>query len=72
MQRSAFPEAYEKWADESEVLTRALLGEATGAVACTVGRRTPVMRGAAAAAALTAGPEAGLGSVAGAGGRRPT
>ncbi|WP_416905852.1 hypothetical protein [Micromonospora echinospora] len=52
VQRSAFPEAYEKWADESEVLTRALLGDATAAVACTVGR-TPVMRGAAAAAALT-------------------
>ncbi|MEH0936889.1 hypothetical protein [Micromonospora psammae] len=54
VQRSAFPTAYQKWADESEVLTRALLGEATGAVACTVGR-TPVMRGAAAAAALTRG-----------------
>ncbi|GLY21037.1 hypothetical protein Misp04_07690 [Micromonospora sp. NBRC 101691] len=52
VQRSAFPEAYEKWADESEVLTRALLGDVTAAVACTVGR-TPVMRGAAAAAALT-------------------
>lgn len=54
VQRSAFPEAYQKWADESQVLTRALLGDATGAVACTVGR-TPVMRGAAAAAALTRG-----------------
>jgi hypothetical protein len=52
VQRSAYPEAYQKWADESEVLSRALLGDATGAVACTVGR-TPVMRGAAAAAALT-------------------
>ncbi|MEU3455939.1 hypothetical protein ABZ671_20440 [Micromonospora sp. NPDC006766] len=51
VQRSAFPEAYEKWADESEVLTRALLGHATGAVACTVGS-TPSMRGPAAAAAL--------------------
>ena len=48
------PEAYQKWADESEVLTRALLGDATGAVACTVGP-TPAMRGAAAAAALTRG-----------------
>ncbi|WP_238449511.1 hypothetical protein [Micromonospora sp. 4G55] len=54
VQRSAFPTAYQKWADESEVLTRALLGEATGAVACTVSR-TPVMRGEAAAAALTRG-----------------
>ncbi|MER7444708.1 hypothetical protein [Micromonospora avicenniae] len=52
VQRSAFPEAYQKWADESAVLTRALLGDATRAVACSVGR-TPVMRGAAAAAALT-------------------
>ncbi|MCX4388909.1 hypothetical protein OG777_18490 [Micromonospora peucetia] len=54
VQRSAFPEAYEKWADESEVLTRALVGHATGAVACTVGR-DPVMRGEAAASALTRG-----------------
>ncbi|PZG00681.1 hypothetical protein [Micromonospora deserti] len=54
VQRSAFPEAYQKWADESEVLTRALLGHATGAVACTVGG-DPVMRGEAAAAALTRG-----------------
>ncbi|MEU9509810.1 hypothetical protein AB0D32_26415 [Micromonospora sp. NPDC048170] len=54
VQRSAFPEAYQKWADESEVLTRALLGHATGAVACTVGR-DPAMRGEAAANALTRG-----------------
>ncbi|WP_207917029.1 hypothetical protein [Micromonospora sp. KC723] len=54
VQRSAFPTAYQKWADESEVLTRALLGEATGAVACTVSSR-PTMRGEAAAAALTRG-----------------
>ncbi|TYC23704.1 hypothetical protein FXF52_14055 [Micromonospora sp. MP36] len=51
VQRSAYPEAYQKWADESEVLTRALLGDATGAVACTVGPQ-PTMRGPAAAAAL--------------------
>ncbi|MCM0674707.1 hypothetical protein NCC78_08400 [Micromonospora phytophila] len=54
VQRSAFPEAYQKWADESEVLTRALLGHATGAVACAVGRN-PVLRGEAAASALTRG-----------------
>ncbi|MDG4799194.1 hypothetical protein [Micromonospora sp. WMMD980] len=54
VQRSAYPEAYEKWADESEVLTRALLGQATGAVACTVGS-TPTMRGAAAASAALEG-----------------
>ncbi|GGS06624.1 hypothetical protein GCM10010169_59190 [Micromonospora fulviviridis] len=51
VQRSAYPEAYEKWADESQVLTRALLGNASGAVACTVGP-TPTMRGPAAATAL--------------------
>lgn len=54
VQRSAFPRAYQQWADESTVLTRALLGNATGAVACTVGPE-PAMRGNAAAAALTAG-----------------
>jgi hypothetical protein len=54
VQRSAFPEAYQKWADESEVLSRALLGHATGAVACTVSR-DPAMRGEAAATALTRG-----------------
>ncbi|MEU2616191.1 hypothetical protein ABZ570_32180 [Micromonospora sp. NPDC007271] len=54
VQRSAYPEAYQKWADESEVLTRALLGNATGAVACTVGPQ-PTMRGPAATAALVEG-----------------
>lgn len=54
VQRSAFPEAYEKWAGEASVLSKALLGHATGAVACTVARE-PVMRGSAAAAALTSG-----------------
>jgi hypothetical protein len=54
VQRSAYPAAYEKWADESAVLARALLGHATGAVACTVPGQ-PVLRGAAATAALTLG-----------------
>ncbi|WP_329103354.1 hypothetical protein OG792_26520 [Micromonospora sp. NBC_01699] len=54
VQRSAFPEAYEKWSDESAVLTRALLGNATGAVSCTVGSK-PLLRGDAAATALTTG-----------------
>ena len=54
VQRSAYPNAYERWADESAVLTRALLGNATGAVACTVARE-PAIRGNAAAVALTAG-----------------
>ena len=51
VQRSAYPEAYEKWADESAVLARALTGRATGAVECSVDGEPPV-RGAAAAAAL--------------------
>lgn len=36
VQRSAFPEAYEKWADDATVLATALLGHVGGAVACTV------------------------------------
>jgi hypothetical protein len=54
VQRSAFPNAYEKWADESAVLAKALTGRATGAVECTVNGE-PALRGAAAAAALTEG-----------------
>jgi hypothetical protein len=54
VQRSAYPNAYEKWADESAVLARALTGKATGAVACTV-TGAPALRGAAAAAALMQG-----------------
>jgi hypothetical protein len=54
VQRSAYPNAYEKWADESAVLARALTGRATGAVECTVDGE-PALRGAAAAAALMEG-----------------
>jgi hypothetical protein len=54
VQRSAFPNAYEKWANESAVLARALLGQATAAVACTVSGK-PVLRGTAAATALVQG-----------------
>ena len=54
VQRSAYPNAYEKWADESAVLARALTGRATGAVECTVSGK-PALRGAAAATALAAG-----------------
>ncbi|MGA5303613.1 hypothetical protein ACPCHT_27065 [Nucisporomicrobium flavum] len=56
VQRSAYPNAYEKWADESAVLARALTGRATGAVACTVSGE-PALRGAAATAALAEGFE---------------
>src|SRR4029453_5734277 len=61
VQRSAYPNAYQKWADESAVLARALTGRATGAVACTV-TGTPALRGAAAAAALMEGLRRGLGN----------
>lgn len=54
VQRSAYPNAYEKWADESSVLAKALLGRATGAVACTLDGE-PLLRGVAAVAALTEG-----------------
>lgn len=54
VQRSAFPELYEQWADESEVLARALLGHAGGAVTCAVAGK-PAMRGSAAAEALVTG-----------------
>ncbi|GAA2896795.1 hypothetical protein Acy02nite_81070 [Actinoplanes cyaneus] len=54
VQRSAYPNAYEKWADEAKVLAGALLGEATGAVACRV-TGDPALRGTAAATALMAG-----------------
>nr|WP_245870909.1 hypothetical protein [Asanoa hainanensis] len=52
VQRSAYPEAYEKWSDEAGVLAAALLGRATGAVACTVPGE-PLMRGVLAATSLT-------------------
>jgi hypothetical protein len=54
VQRSAYPNAYEKWADESTVLAKALTGRATGAVECTVSGE-PALRGATAAAALAEG-----------------
>jgi hypothetical protein len=54
VQRSAYPNAYQKWADEAEILARALTGQAASAVACTV-TGAPALRGAAAAAALMSG-----------------
>jgi hypothetical protein len=51
VQRSAYPEAYQKWASQAEVLAKALLGHATGAVACAFPGE-PAVRGDAAAAAL--------------------
>jgi hypothetical protein len=54
VQRSAYPEAYEQWADESLVLATALGGEAGGSVGCTVDGK-PESRGVAAAEALVEG-----------------
>jgi hypothetical protein len=54
VQRSAHPEAYEKWTDKAEGLSRALIGDTTGAVACTIDTE-PAQRGPAAADALAAG-----------------
>jgi hypothetical protein len=54
VQRSAYPNAYEKWADEAAVLAKALVGRAGGAVACSVPDK-PAMHGSAAAAALSEG-----------------
>jgi hypothetical protein len=51
VQKSAYPEAYEKWTDESGVLAEALIGRATRAVVCTGGVATQ-RRGLAAAEAL--------------------
>jgi hypothetical protein len=62
VQRSAYPQAYQKWADEADILTEALLGIATGAVACLL-KREPAVRGPAAAAALVAGLTLDWGSV---------
>lgn len=53
VQRSAHPEAYEKWAGRAESLAKALTGETVGAVACTVDTE-PATRGPAAVAALAA------------------
>ncbi|MEV6968550.1 hypothetical protein AB0M47_25885 [Hamadaea sp. NPDC051192] len=36
VQRSAYPEAYQKWADEAEVIANALLGKVSAAVRCTL------------------------------------
>jgi hypothetical protein len=51
VQRSAYPEAYEKWADDAGVLATALLGDAPGAVAC-MAPDDPAAGGEAAVAAL--------------------
>jgi hypothetical protein len=54
VQRSAYPNAYQKWADEAQILAQALTGRVASAVACTV-TGAPALRGAAAATALITG-----------------
>jgi hypothetical protein len=61
VQRSAYPNAYQKWTGEATVLARALTGGVTAAVACTVPGK-PVVRGAAAAAAVLRGLKLDWGS----------
>ncbi len=51
MQRSGAPEAYQKWAAEAGVLSRALLGDVSHAVSCYVAS-TPLTRGTAALSGL--------------------
>jgi len=57
VQRSAHPEAYEKWADKADGLARALIGDSTSAVSCTIDNEPSASaeRGPAAADALAAG-----------------
>lgn len=42
VQRSAFPEAYQRWSQPATVLATALLGQARAAVTCTVSQVSPV------------------------------
>jgi hypothetical protein len=63
VQRSAFPEAYQAWADEAQVLGDALVGAASGAIACNHSAE-PTLRGAQAIEALGAGLRADWGEVA--------
>jgi hypothetical protein len=54
VQRSAYPEAYERWTGEAQVLTQALAGRVGSAVTCTL-IGAPAQTGPAAAAALDQG-----------------
>lgn len=63
VQRSAYPEAYERWADEAQILTEALTGQAPGGLSCA-GAGEPVLRGADAAQSLGAGLRKDWGEVA--------
>jgi hypothetical protein len=62
VQRSAYPEAYEQWANNAAVLAEALVGNAPTSLTCErLG--APPTRGAAAVAALGAGMRADWGDV---------
>lgn len=63
VQRSAAPSAYDRWVDESDVLSHALAGDSAGAVACTLRTLQPDQRGAAAANALASGLQLDWGKV---------
>jgi hypothetical protein len=63
VQRSAFPEAYEKWAFDAQVLGESLLGAHATAITCAKVSE-PTLRGPAAAEALAAGLTADWGEVA--------
>ncbi len=52
VQHSALPDAYQRWAAESGVIARALLGDVSHAVTCEV-RDAPATRGARAVAGLS-------------------
>ncbi|MGH3712393.1 MAG: hypothetical protein ACRDT4_02865 [Micromonosporaceae bacterium] len=53
VQKSAHPEAYQKWAGEAEVLAHGLAGQTPAAVACAVTDPTPASSAAAVHRALT-------------------
>jgi hypothetical protein len=62
VQKSAYPEAYDQWADDAAVLTEALVGQAPSALACAR-LDPPSVRGSAAVAALGAGLRADWGDL---------
>jgi hypothetical protein len=64
VQRSGLPEAYQKWADEAQILGDALVGTAATAITC-VRTGEPASRGEAAAEALADSLRADWGEVAG-------
>lgn len=54
VQRSAYPNAYEKWVDEAQVMADALLGKVSAAVVCTLPGATDVTAAQDGPAAVTA------------------